>query len=216
MKMNRFIFGFQRRVWCPKCTPASSRSFMLTSPTALLLRGLSLRPSARVREPQVSVTDVRDRDSSFLPLAELEPLARSRLSVLLPLLHARVAREQAFAAQGRTETFLLARQRAGDRHAQRARLTREPATVRPRQQVVLLTRLRDGQRLQGVPHQRIAPQVFVDRPVVHRVLAGSGDESHACHRLLAPSGGSPWGCDRHWLLPFFVVRGSQVTGCCAS
>ena len=23
-KMNRFIFGFQRRVWCPKCTPASS------------------------------------------------------------------------------------------------------------------------------------------------------------------------------------------------
>ena len=23
-KMKRFIFGFQRRVWCPKWTPASS------------------------------------------------------------------------------------------------------------------------------------------------------------------------------------------------
>src|SRR5579871_2640265 len=31
VKMKRFIFGFQRRVWCPKCTPASSRSFMETT-----------------------------------------------------------------------------------------------------------------------------------------------------------------------------------------
>ena len=29
-KMNSFIFGFQRLVWCPKWTPASSSSFMLT------------------------------------------------------------------------------------------------------------------------------------------------------------------------------------------
>jgi hypothetical protein len=26
-KMNCFIFGFQRLVWCPKWTPASSKSF---------------------------------------------------------------------------------------------------------------------------------------------------------------------------------------------
>src|SRR5262245_48295546 len=31
VKMNRFIFGFQRRVWWPKWTPASSRSFMETT-----------------------------------------------------------------------------------------------------------------------------------------------------------------------------------------
>ena len=30
-KMNRFIFGFQRRVWCPKWTPASSSCFMVTT-----------------------------------------------------------------------------------------------------------------------------------------------------------------------------------------
>jgi hypothetical protein len=27
-KMNGFIFGFQRLVWCPKWTPASNKSFM--------------------------------------------------------------------------------------------------------------------------------------------------------------------------------------------
>src|SRR4051794_8585820 len=31
VKMNRFIFGFQRRVWCPKWTPLSSSCFMLTA-----------------------------------------------------------------------------------------------------------------------------------------------------------------------------------------
>jgi hypothetical protein len=31
VKMNRFIFGFQRRVWCPKWTPLSSSCFMLTT-----------------------------------------------------------------------------------------------------------------------------------------------------------------------------------------
>ena len=30
-KMNRFIFGFQRRVWWPKCTPASRSSRMETT-----------------------------------------------------------------------------------------------------------------------------------------------------------------------------------------
>ena len=30
-KMKPFIFGFQRLVWCPKCTPDSSKSFMDTA-----------------------------------------------------------------------------------------------------------------------------------------------------------------------------------------
>src|SRR5215510_4378595 len=36
-KMKRFIFGFQRRVWWPKCTPASSSSFMETTATIVFL-----------------------------------------------------------------------------------------------------------------------------------------------------------------------------------
>src|ERR687893_3102711 len=34
VKMKRFIFGFQRRVWCPKCTPESSSCFMVTTAMA--------------------------------------------------------------------------------------------------------------------------------------------------------------------------------------
>src|SRR5918993_28960 len=34
VKMNRFIFGFQRLVWCPKCTPLSSSCFMVTTAMA--------------------------------------------------------------------------------------------------------------------------------------------------------------------------------------
>ena len=33
-KMNRFILGFQRRVWCPKWTPASSSCFIVTTAVA--------------------------------------------------------------------------------------------------------------------------------------------------------------------------------------
>src|SRR5439155_18868240 len=33
VKMKRFIFGFQRRVWWPKWTPASSNCFIVTTAT---------------------------------------------------------------------------------------------------------------------------------------------------------------------------------------
>jgi hypothetical protein len=39
VKMKRFIFGFQRRVWWPKWTPASRSSLMETTDTGLPLSG---------------------------------------------------------------------------------------------------------------------------------------------------------------------------------
>src|SRR5882724_9355027 len=39
-KMYGFIFGFQRLVWCPKCTPASSSCFIVTSLMGALSYGL--------------------------------------------------------------------------------------------------------------------------------------------------------------------------------
>src|SRR5277367_6058724 len=44
-KMNGAIFGFQKRVWCPKWTPASSICRMDTLVIKKLLVGLSLRVS---------------------------------------------------------------------------------------------------------------------------------------------------------------------------
>src|ERR1700760_4963035 len=44
--MKRFIFGFQRRVWCPKWTPDSSISFMVTTAMAVVLLSSCARGSA--------------------------------------------------------------------------------------------------------------------------------------------------------------------------
>jgi hypothetical protein len=50
--MNRFIFGFQRRVWCPKWTPASNSSFIVTSTKPGLLR-LQRLPGVAVPDSRV-------------------------------------------------------------------------------------------------------------------------------------------------------------------
>jgi hypothetical protein len=42
-KMNRRIFGFQRRVWCPKCTPAAS-SWLSMSPCGAAACGSAVVP----------------------------------------------------------------------------------------------------------------------------------------------------------------------------
>src|SRR6185295_10988084 len=71
-KMYSFIFGFQRFVWWPKCTPASSRSF-------IAIPG-KLPPS-------------------FLAFTELEPFPGASQTVFLAFLHARVGRQHAVLLQ---------------------------------------------------------------------------------------------------------------------
>src|SRR5262245_26716429 len=48
-KMYGFIFGFQRLVWCPKWTPASSRFFIVTSVIVPLAKRI---PVAETRGPK--------------------------------------------------------------------------------------------------------------------------------------------------------------------
>jgi hypothetical protein len=45
VRMKRFIFGFQRRVWCPKWTPLSSSWRMVTTAMVVFLfwAGVRLR-----------------------------------------------------------------------------------------------------------------------------------------------------------------------------
>src|SRR6187401_3785731 len=96
MKMYFFIFGFQRRVWWPKWTPASSRSFIATSLITLSFGSSSARPDPegdrRCRACEMGPRAERD-PCSELPLRELEALAGARLSVLLAFLHPGVARQ---------------------------------------------------------------------------------------------------------------------------
>src|SRR5262245_36259981 len=148
MKMYFFIFGFQRRVWWPKWTPASSRSFMRMSLIRLLLR-LFLRPAGRraARRRRACGAGGAQRLRGFLPLRELEALAGARLSVLLALLHAGVAGQHAFLAQHAAQRLVEAHERPGDAEADRAGLAGQPAAVRRGVHVVAADRVGERERL---------------------------------------------------------------------
>src|SRR5450756_1413416 len=106
-KMYSFIFGFQRFVWWPKCTPASSRSFIAI---------------AANRPPRNRSGDGRTRRCRLLPFTELEAFARSRHAVLLAFLGARVARQHAFRLQPLAQLDVVDHQRAGNPESHGARL----------------------------------------------------------------------------------------------
>src|ERR1700758_2224285 len=83
VKMNRFILGFQRRVWCPKWVPLSSSCFMVT--TAIVGHVLVLSVAARHRVMTGPGTCAntgpvvrRDRPAfGRLQAREVSPLARA-------------------------------------------------------------------------------------------------------------------------------------------
>src|SRR6185436_9827032 len=91
-KMYSFIFGFHRFVWWPKCTPASSRSF-IAIPGNLV--------------------------SFCLAFTELESLAGASESVLLAFLDPRVRRQQAVLLQRLPQLPVEAHERARDAEADR-------------------------------------------------------------------------------------------------
>src|SRR5437867_6208706 len=100
-KMYSFIFGFQRFVWWPKCTPASSRSF-------IAIPGNS---------SSFSLTFWR------LPFAELEALTRASHAVLLPFLDARIRRQQPVLLQLLAELRVVLDKCSRDLEAHRAGLS---------------------------------------------------------------------------------------------
>src|SRR5439155_6218659 len=160
MKMNRFICGFQRRVWCPKWTPASSRSFMVISATDNLL-GSASAPPCPSRLPRLAgprrVGGACEMGSK-LPLAELEALARARLPVLLAFLHARIPRQEALAAEQGLQRFVLPHQRARHAEPDRAGLAGEPASRDAHVHVELVAQIRHLERLERVQHESFAAQ----------------------------------------------------------
>src|SRR5215204_1256040 len=116
-KMNSFIFGFQRFVWWPKCTPASSRSFMAIA--------VKLPPTCSRRRGR------HGRCATPLALAELETLARAGEPVLLPRL-AQVAIRQD--------------ERAGDAQPHGTGLTGDAAAGDGRDDIELVRVLGDDER----------------------------------------------------------------------
>src|SRR5512140_376863 len=158
--MYFFIFGFQRLVCCPKWTPASSSSFIVI--------WLICPP---------------------LPLRELEPGAGAALSVLLALLHARVAREETGLLERPAQLEVEQAERAGDSVPDGAGLARAPAARAEGDDVDLVDRLgelkgRADDHLEHVVRKEIFEGSVVDP---HRPLAGA--QAHAGHRFFSASDG---------------------------
>src|SRR5215510_4265563 len=131
-KMNCFIFGFQRRVWCPKWTPASSSSFRPTccirpfSRLGPIYAPVSFSPA---RRPTPQHFGRGGSPAPRLALRELEPLPSFRTTRLLALDLARVPREQALLAQTRPELGVVLRERARQAHPDRVRLSGQTTTA---------------------------------------------------------------------------------------
>src|SRR4026208_2000940 len=110
-KMYSFIFGFHPFVWWPKCTPASSRSF-------IAIPG-KLPPSS-------------------LTFTELEPFPGTSQAVLLAFLDARIRRQQPVLLQLLAKLRVELHECARNAEAHRARLAVDTAAGDRRQDVELV------------------------------------------------------------------------------
>src|SRR5258705_386179 len=160
-KMYSFIFGFQRFVWWPKCTPASRRSFIA----------------------------IPGNSSSFsLAFAELEALARASHSVFLAFLDARVRCQQPVLLQLLAELRVVLDESPRDRQPHGARLPVDTAAGDRREDIELLPRLREEQGPADLRPQRVGREVLIEFPVVDGDGALAGAEENASGRRLAATG----------------------------
>src|SRR5690349_16909086 len=157
-KMYSFIFGFQRFVWWPKCTPASSRSFIAIPGKV---------------------------PPSVLTFTELEALARASHPVLLAFLDARVRRQQTIFLELLAEFGVVFHERARHREPHRASLTVDAAAVHRRKDVELLAGFRQEQRTADLRPQRIGREVLVELSMIDGDGALAGAEENAGGRRLA-------------------------------
>src|SRR6185436_14606693 len=145
--MNSFILGFHLLVWCPKWTPASRSSFMVT----VVDKPASLEESATGPwGPPAYRPAPRSRleiESHRLALAELEPPAGTLLPVLLALLDAGVPGEEAGLLEALAQLQVEHAEGPGDPVPHRARLGIGAAAVHGGDHVELLHGLREDERL---------------------------------------------------------------------
>src|SRR5687767_10079419 len=106
-------------------------------------------------------------------LGELEAGAGALLAVLLALLHARVAREEAGLLESLAQLEVVHLQRTGDPVADRAGLAARAAAVDGDDDVELVDGLRQGERLLDDHLQHFIAEVVVERAAIDRDRARS-------------------------------------------
>src|SRR5687767_9257916 len=156
-KMYSFIFGFHRFVWWPKCTPASSRSFIAIPGKA---------------------------PPFLLTFTELEALACARQPVLLAFLDPRVGRQQPVLLQLLAQLAVELDKGARDTQADGSCLPVDPASGDGCQNVELLTCFGHEQWPPHLQTQCIGGKEAVELSVVDGDGPGAGAKKHAGGRRL--------------------------------
>ena len=122
-----------------------------------------------------------------LPLRELEALARALLPVLLSLLNSRIACHQPGLLQRRTKIPIEFNQRPCDPMPNSARLTRWATARNVDQNVKLVCRIRQLQRLANNHAQCFVGKVLRKRFPINNYLTSARSQINSRGRGLAPS-----------------------------
>src|SRR5579859_7703415 len=130
--MYSFILGFQRRVWWPKCTPASRKSFIVIFdklPPLVRCQVLGIRCQVKLRDCLAISSVLFDLTPGTshlkpdsLPLRELEALARALLPVFLALFRTGIARKKTALPQCRAQLRIKNYKRACNAQPRSTRL----------------------------------------------------------------------------------------------
>src|SRR5260370_35216148 len=227
-KMYSFIFGFQRRTWWPKCTPASNNSFIVTvtkqlSPLCQLVYVLAATGAFTLESNQSKSRQWNFEISNLkfqidLSLRELESFARALLAVLLAFLDPRIARDQACVFQGRPQVAVVLNQSARNSVTNRAGLTRRSAAGHIDEHIELGRRLSQLHRLTNNHPQRLVRKINIKRSAIDLNVARAGSQIDSRRRALAPSSSVVFNLCHVLILFYFAFLregNSKGCGCCA-
>src|SRR5215472_3430706 len=156
--------------------------------------------------PAIARADLREQCGKIfycckqLPLAELEALARTLLSVLLAFLAAGVARKHAFALQFRAQLGVELEQSAGDAQAHGTGLSIHASAIDGGDHAKVAAGFGYHKRLARRDALLFGDEILIEGAIVHLELARSGTQKDSSGRRLAASGSVKLCCFSHKVL----------------
>src|SRR5262249_14168656 len=150
-------------------------------------------PVHRLRDPKRRTKSKLNLETRYasslpyesLPLAELEALTCSLLSILLTLFSASIAGEEAFHLQLFAQFDVELKQRAGNAHLERACLTVDSTAGNVGVDVKCRGGFAGDQRLLHLNALRFGQKILVQIAAVHLELAAAGTQENPGHARLA-------------------------------
>src|SRR5450432_2906622 len=176
------------------CARQTKKCLAKEQPFCRLLAGRDLGGTACAKPPELDAEHcyfacpAKSKNNLRLALGELEALACALLSVLLALLHARIAGEKSILAQRGAQFGVEHRNGAGQAHAYGSGLSTDAAAFGGDHHVHLIMQIGELERLGGVVLPRKIREILFGGAAVYGEFAGAGAQKHACNRLFAAAG----------------------------